>query len=145
MRIILAIPTQGRIALRTPWSVDNRLWIRDLCGSQTRPEWVRTDEMPYFGERGYWRIARSHQEVVITGCVQRFGTVTVARQTSPLQKCDVRCVDATGSDCVCSCGGMNHRGGEGSYAHVGATTLLRRNSSIWRVTRFLDHPATLAS
>lgn len=39
-------------------------------------------------------------------------TRTINFKKNPsLHKCDARCVNATGSNCECECGGVNHGGG----------------------------------
>jgi hypothetical protein len=69
--------------------------------------------------------------------VERFGLcwVVADNRISATVQCDKRCVGARGDECVCSCGGINHRGGEAGYLQVGETTLIAKTSEIGTTRR----------
>ena len=58
----------------------------------------------------------------------RFGQVRVITVHCDTEKCDTRCREAEGAECVCSCGGQYH-GGDNTYTRgwrlVGTTALFR--------------------
>lgn len=56
-------------------------------------------------------------------------------RVSQSTKCDTRCVEAEGDDCVCSCGGMNHKGSDIGYYQVGETTLVGQWADVMRTER----------
>jgi hypothetical protein len=62
---------------------------------------------------------------LLEALVERYGKVEVWLEFSLTQKCDKRCRDAHGDECVCSCLGMNHGGIWGRrWFEVGETTLI---------------------
>lgn len=75
---------------------------------------------------GVWEIARDHLRHVIVGLAERFGHVNVHLEYLENQRCDTRCVNAHGDDCVCQCGGENHGGMDYArdWMQVGDTTLV---------------------
>ena len=107
-------PLEGRLQLRMPYGA-NRRWLHEVLGS-VRPRWT-TD---------HWAIARSHLRPLVNELVLKFGEVEVILEFSTIRKCDSRCRDAGGDNCVCSCLGENH-GGAAYWQHwieVGPTTLV---------------------
>jgi hypothetical protein len=96
----------------------NRRWIQAELGDLMRPTWNST--------AGQWEIARPHLRVLIEAMALRFGQVDVYLEFSTRQRCDTRCQQAGGDDCVCSCMGENHGGAAywRHWTHVGDTTLV---------------------
>jgi hypothetical protein len=96
----------------------NREWLREELGRRIRPEWNRAE--------GRWEVARRHLRALIEALVERFGAVDVYLEFSASEQCDVRCRDAKGDDCTCSCLGLNHRGAAywNAWRPVGETTLI---------------------
>lgn len=124
--VILERGLTGRLRLwRLPYQRDNRGWLKEQLGDRIRPSWVK-------GSPGHWETARAHLMPLLRALVGRFGQVEVWLEFSRTQKCDKRCRDATGDECVCSCLGMYHGGiwGRGWF-EVGETTLI--NSEVIRV------------
>lgn len=133
----------GRLEVVIPvdWSEPDagrwiRPWLKDVCGARTRSDWDR-------GKRR-WMVPRSHLAVLRDALVERFGLCAVFadNQISATVQCDTRCIEARGDECVCACGGLNHRGGEAGYLQVGETTLVAQTSEYWTTRRVYrrDHP-----
>jgi hypothetical protein len=99
----------ARLILELPYANDNRWWIKDVCGSYTRPEFNRKDKV--------WEVARSHYWTLIEACVERYGIVTVVEDYALQEKCTRSCTNArpeSVNECTCVCGGDHHgmdRGG----------------------------------
>lgn len=110
----------------------NRAWLRDHLGSRIQAEYAS----------GRWTVARPHLRTVVTGLAERFGAVDVYLDYLEQQKCDTRCVDARGDDCVCQCGGENHGGSDyqRDWIHVGETTLISRNPPTSQVHKRVTAP-----
>jgi hypothetical protein len=112
---------QTRLHVWMPYQgSSNRQWILQELGTRTRPIW-NGSKTP-----GRWEIARPHLHLVVTSLVQRFGQVDVYLEFSNRTRCDVRCQQAEGDDCECSCLGENHGGAAywRNWTLVGQTTLL---------------------
>lgn len=109
----------GRLQAWMPYQEgSNRRWILAELGDRMRPEWNITAKR--------WEIARSHLRTLVEVMAMKFGEIDVYLEFSTRQRCDVRCRDARGDDCVCSCMGENH-GGAAYWRHwmlVGDTTLV---------------------
>ncbi|MER7167287.1 hypothetical protein ABT336_14605 [Micromonospora sp. NPDC000207] len=108
-----------RLRLRMPFDRSNRSWLHQTLGDRTRPIWN--------GEMNRWEIARAHFSVLVRPLLDRFGQVDVTTEHSTNQRCDLRCRDADGKDCTCSCFGEHHGGGlwGDGWTQVGQTTLVR--------------------
>lgn len=121
-------PVQGRIEIRglpknRDSAVSNRQWFKDSLQKHIRPVWVlhASDEADY----GHWEIARSHLQQMVEAIVRREGEVLLELHYRTNEKCDTRCQNARGFECVCSCLGRAHGGGEGRHwIPVGDTTLI---------------------
>jgi hypothetical protein len=111
-------PVEGRIRTKMPYDGGhNRAWLRRHLGNRIRPE---------LQGNGVWGIARPHLRFLVEGLAERFGHVDVLLDFRISQRCDTRCRDALGDECVCSCLGENH-GGAAYWRHwieVGETTLV---------------------
>lgn len=141
---VIVVPNQGRFYLHAPWlGESSRSWIKEACGSGTRPEWVRGKPVTMLPTDSHWEIARSHLNRVIEGALKRYETVIVYRMVASQVRCDLRCVEARGHDCVCSCGGRNHRGTTEGFTLVSDTTLAGTGSSRWTRMEYARqaHPA----
>jgi hypothetical protein len=96
----------------------NRLWILAELGDRMRPDWNTAAK--------HGEIARTHLRTLVESMTMKFGEIDVYLEFSTRQRCDVRCRDAHGDDCVCSCMGENH-GGAAYWRHwtlVSDTTLV---------------------
>jgi len=95
----------------------NRAWLRATLGKRVSLQYT---------ERGRWEIARPHLRELIESCAQRFGEVDVILDFRARERCDSRCWQAAGDDCVCSCLGENHGGAAywKRWLPVGETTLV---------------------
>ena len=138
---IIIIPTQGRFYLHAPWlGESSRCWIKEACGQGTRPEWVKGKPVSFLPTWNHWEVSRVHLNQVIEGALKRYQTVTVYRMVASQVRCDVRCVEAKGHDCVCSCGGRNHKGTTAGFHVVGDTTLAGSGSSRWTRIDYARQP-----
>jgi hypothetical protein len=99
-RVWRPAPTGRRIVIRLPYAEGTRLWLRDVCGPGTRPEFDRT--------RKVWLVARPHFRRVVDALALRYGVVDVYVDHMVRSACGKLCQDATGDDCTCSCLGDNH-------------------------------------
>lgn len=114
-------PLQGRLQLRMPFRLENREWLKTKLGTRVHLEWVR-DASPH------WEMSRNHLIPLLRALVNEYGMVVVRLDFSLTQKCDKRCRDATGDECVCSCMGAYHGGAGGRvWYEVGQTTLISQD------------------
>jgi hypothetical protein len=111
---------KGRIVIKMPYDPadpgGNRRWLHAHLGRRIKPQ--------YAG--GKWMIARPHLRHVVSGLAERFGFVHVYLDFLENRRCDTRCQEATGDDCVCQCAGENHGGADyqRAWMQVGETTLI---------------------
>lgn len=104
-------PVKGKLRVKMPYRPGNR---RHLLNAGCRgSEWTGT----------HWLVSRSRLHDLVHYLTWNFGDVEVIIDGYSTQKCDTRCVEAKGDDCVCSCAGANHKGG-GNWVQVGETTLI---------------------
>ncbi|QKV74554.1 hypothetical protein [Amycolatopsis sp. Hca4] len=95
-------PRDGRVQVTMPYSAGNRSWIREICGSRTRPVWNKAERR--------WEIARAHFRFIAEALADRFGACDVYLDIATRTVCTAACRDARGEECDCSCEGRNHRG-----------------------------------
>lgn len=123
-------PIHGRLelyGLRAPRAGEpsNRMMFQDATGRAIRPTWIPA-ELGRPGWTGHWTIAREHLTVVAEVIALRDGAIDIEMHYSEAERCDWRCQNAKGSDCVCSCEGEHHGTGEhAAWKQVGDTTLVR--------------------
>jgi hypothetical protein len=89
---------------------------------------------------GWWRVQRARTDDLLRAIIDEFGAVELwveARRTTA--RCDIRCVEAKGWDCECSCGGLNHRGTTHGWVQAGTTGLVRTDGTEW-TRRTLTRP-----
>lgn len=113
-------PVKGRLRVVAPY-VQGRPTRRLLKGAGCRTiEW----------RKPHWLVARGRLHDVVA-VLSQFWDVDVYVEGYATQKCDTRCVEAQGDECVCSCAGANHQGAAGwGWEQVGETTLI--NTEITR-------------
>lgn len=63
VRVHHPIPSQGRIAIWLPFAQGTRLWLREVCGPGTQPEFDRA--------RNAWTVARPHFRKVVEALARR--------------------------------------------------------------------------
>jgi hypothetical protein len=111
------------------WQIDKtKCVIRTTIFFPFWPKWVKEE----FGRRASWNPEKTGWTISATRCTQvlrrllsKFDEVTVYRKkVIGRKKCDTRCVEAIGDECVCSCNGFNHQGKLQGYKLVGETTLI---------------------
>lgn len=107
----------------------NRSMFRTATGRSIRPTWVDAQEgQP--GWKGYWTISREHLTEVAEAIAIRDGRVTIEMHYSTSEQCDLRCQNAEGDECTCSCEGKYHGNNHhASWIEVGDTTLVRGSGS----------------
>lgn len=92
-----------------PWRGSRRAnfdWLKDVCGSRTRPEYDRDAKC--------FLVARQHTDHVIKALLGEYGSVQVQQYGHQKIACIQQCWDANPSthlDCECSCAGYNHGSG----------------------------------
>lgn len=131
-------PVQGRVELRGlprpgEGELSNREWMKDVVGA-ARPTWVEGPR----GWDGYWTVARDHLEPLVRAVALRLGQVDVRMEYRSTEQCDLRCQNAKGDDCTCSCHGVNHgHARPAGWMQVGGTTLVAAETEqvLRRVTR----------
>jgi hypothetical protein len=71
---------------------------------------------------------------VVDHLLETFGVLEVITDGSSGNRCDTRCREAVGDECVCSCAGSQH--GSSTLAAgervVGETTIVDTNITRWR-------------
>ena len=132
-------PVRGKLGTVFPYQAGNRAWIKETLGSRIPVARVQggygceCTRAP--GEMGHWEVARHHLWGLAEALVDRYGEVHVFMDFSRRERCDVRCVEAAGDECVCACGGANHRGlatRMDGWIEVGETTLVSSGKSLRR-------------
>ena|SRR5260221_6653236 len=116
-------PIRGRVRVRFDFRDDSRSFLRE-AGLGTRPEW----------ERPYWTVSRAAFSSVVDLLLNEYGIVEVTTDGGVGNRCDTRCREATGDDCVCSCAGTQHGIGFLSAGErvVGETTIVDTTIVRWR-------------
>ncbi|WIM93135.1 DUF5710 domain-containing protein [Actinoplanes oblitus] len=94
-------PVDGPAGCRLPAGDEHRAWLTGHLG-----EALTTDT------RGVHAIPRERLVHLVRGLTERFQRVDVFLDHRDGEPCGPRCRDAAGDDCVCSCLGRNHGGGE---------------------------------
>lgn len=111
-------PVQGR--LRVQWPV----WY-----AQRNLQHLGCRNVVYSNQHRCWLVARGKMHTVVD-YLRQYGDVEVYIDGKVTQKCDTRCTQAKGDDCVCSCAGANHQGTTSDGWHqVGETTLINTETT----------------
>lgn len=108
-------PARGKLRVQTPYAPDNRAMFKQAgCRSVT-----------WQSARGRWIVPRARFVDVLDALRERWDVRVIIDGLSS-ERCDTRCVEALGDECVCSCGGANHGGlgGSAGWVQVGDTTLI---------------------
>lgn len=108
-------PVRGKLEVHIPWlGYPSKYWLKD---NGIRGEWVAG---------GHWRISRGKYWEIVSALAVRFGRVVVTVDGHKRRVCDIRCRNAQGGDCVCSCAGAHHgmvfKGLK--WVQIGETTLI---------------------
>ena len=105
-----------------PFDLGNRDWLRNQLGPGVPYSWNKSLRR--------WTMARVHLFTVVPALAKEFGLVDVEIDFKTTVKCDRRCRDAEGDECVCQCLGDNHRGGSllTGWFQVGETTLIAKDT-----------------
>lgn len=120
----IRVPRRGGIMARFPYVKDNRKWLKDTC---------RVKSPEYDNNSKHWTLSRNSLRAVIAGSIDRFGGVELYRDVSALSKCDIRCQQARGYDCDCSCYGENHGTESGGWIARGEFALIADMGDVRRV------------
>jgi hypothetical protein len=123
-RVAVYRPLSGRVVVHLPYREGNRDFLRE-AGPGVRPGWDVVSR--------HWTVSRSAFMAIVDLLREEFGLVEVITDGSSTERCDTRCREATGDDCVCSCAGSQH--GLQTLTHgervVGETTIVGTTSR-WR-------------
>lgn len=107
-------PIKGPLRVKLPYQGSHRGWLTGVLGR--RPT--------HLGD-GVWQVPRTKFRILCRVAVERFGEVTVVADFKASARCDTRCAEAIGDECVCACLGENHGGGLWSgWKQVGETMLV---------------------
>jgi hypothetical protein len=121
---------EGRLQVRFVGCPDSRAWIKDICGSRTRPEWS--------SERRGWLVARAHLYAIVNGLLVRFELpVHVFVEFRANEHCGQKCQGALDGECTCPCLGVHHGtavsgGSRSGWVQVGAATMIHHGEGIRR-------------
>ncbi len=96
-------PIKGRLRIRFPFDPQARLHFRALG---INPVWS--------AERKVWLVNRARLPEVLHLLFTLYGPGTVVVRGNVHERCSLRCQQAKGHDCTCSCAGRNHRSGAAS-------------------------------
>ena len=98
----------------------NRAWLMESLGERIQPEWNGK------ARPRRWEIARPHLQTLVDAMAERFEVIDVFLEFSLRERCDVRCQQARGDDCECSCLGVHHGGAayQQHWTRVGPDTLI---------------------
>lgn len=105
-------PVQGMLWVRLPYELPDgsrgrgRQWLHSICGKGSRVDYDKRE--------GAFRVARGNLAWILRCALMIFDVVEVWTEHRIVERCDIRCVNARGDECVCACGGVNHRTGDGS-------------------------------
>jgi hypothetical protein len=126
-------PLVGPVRLKLPYAGDNGTWLKSL--GIRHASWNK--------QRHYWELPRSSWQKAVAALCQRFDTVRDVRdnRVKASLDCNAKCQNASGPDCVCSCGGRYHQTGVGG-APVGdsAVVVLSDIDGVMRTERFHRAP-----
>lgn len=121
-------PVRGRLYVKTPYLPQNRGWFKSLGILAKR-------------DGDYWRVSRKRFTLLIKESIDRFGCAEVWTDHLNSQECNASCLNARGSECVCSCLYRNHGTAAGTgqvsecwHAH-GAETGEETTRVYWTVSR----------
>jgi recombination endonuclease VII len=118
----LWLPLHGQVFAKFPPHKDNCQWLHTSVAIHS----PRQDK-----DKEYWHLPRSCLTRLVTAAVDRYGYVAVLRDISSLSRCTKACLQATGTECNCSCYGAHHgqdsdawyqRIGDAVVADLGETT-----------------------
>lgn len=116
----LTKPVKGPLELSIPYAMDNRKFLRSILGGNAKIGWDRN--------RRLWIIPRAKFRELYELVPKRTGVLEIELFAihSEKKRCDTRCVNAVGFECVCECAGANHGGmlNMDDWRLVGATTLV---------------------
>jgi hypothetical protein len=111
-------PVKGKVRVRIPYRLGNRAFLKG-SGITRGIEWD--------GSRGLWLVPRSRLQDLLDHLTTVYD-VDVYIDGSAQQKCDIRCAQATGIECECSCAGANH-GGLNAWMQVTDTLLVNTTTT----------------
>lgn len=111
-------PVEGQIGVNLPFATTNRDWLREQLGAGIPYSWNKDKKL--------WMMSRKHLFTIVPAMASKHGSVEVYIDFKTTVKCDKRCRDAKGNECVCQCLGDNHKGGSllTGWFEVGETTLI---------------------
>lgn len=122
----LILKPNERASVYLPWSGDkkaNYQWLKEICGTRTRPEFNRTTR--------YFDFNRKYASQVIAALVEKYERVLVTIHGNVSTTCVDKCWTAnreTIVNCLCSCAGRNHGTGSpiGIEVKVGLSVMNTR-------------------
>lgn len=102
-------PVTGRLVIRVPFAAgdSNFAMFHDICGSRTNVRYNKSAKT--------FEITATHLRKLVSGLLDRFGTVELTTQYYSQQTCVEACWNAkpkTADKCTCGCAGLNHGTGQ---------------------------------
>ncbi len=94
-------PVDGRVLVWMPFERRrNNRELLNSAGRGTNAEWDK--------ENRRWTVSRTAFTRVLDALLEEFGTVNVVTDGRARNRCDIRCREAVGDECVCECAGRYH-------------------------------------
>lgn len=116
-----------RLRLRTPlprpqdlaWQRQARAWLQATRPSGRPPEWK--------SKLDRWELPQSWFDDLVPRLIRRYSRLYVIQPYREQEKCALRCMNAQGHECQCSCMGANHGvgGPDASWFEVSDTFACR--------------------
>lgn len=101
----------------------HRFWLNLTLGYKVKTRLVRKPAAHLPGE-AWWALSAGNLDGLVKAGLRDFARVSVTRRRYEGKRCDVSCTKAKLNECVCSCGGANHKGTTEGYKLVGSSTLV---------------------
>ncbi len=114
LRVSVYRPIRGRVEVRFPYRPDSRDLLRE-AGPGTRPQW----------DGRCWTVSRTSLATLVEHLLNEYRVLEIITDGGIGNRCDTRCREAVGDDCVCSCAGSQH-----GIAWLGANELVVGESTI---------------
>ncbi|MFD6968309.1 hypothetical protein [Streptomyces sp. NPDC059949] len=102
---VVTLPARGRTGYWIPehsWQKHEQ-FVHTHVHGRARPEWEHANEG--------WAVATRHFIELAGTLMKRHGRILLGREFNRSEKCNYRCMNASGYECTCSCQARNHGGG----------------------------------
>ncbi len=121
MRAQVIVTSRSKLKLKMPYRPDNRGRLKAMLPARSRIQHIGN---------GWWECAAKYTTAVIDGLAQDHDVEVTVRVSGrrTTEVCDIRCQEAPGPNCHCSCAGEYHAILSPGWRSVGmdAYTLVRQ-------------------